>query len=148
MKYFLKNIGTAKVYPHKNPIKDFEDFGSLFWEEESRIWFSNNNFGGKMSKGDIIIQYIPLGYKLADYAGRIVGCFEVLTDYTECQNGQWKGYRSVVNKSLAFSNQSKYKTVLHIKKVMNSIPKAIQCGCAEISFHEAERIIQEIMKNN
>lgn len=144
MKYFLKNIGTAKADSSKDLIEEFERFESRFWTSESLIWFSNSNFGGRISKGDIIIQYIPVSHKQMRFAGRIVGFFEVQSDYVAIKKEKWNGYRKVLNKSLLFSLASKEKTLLYIKEVIDKIPKAIQCGCAEIPSGKAENIIEKI----
>ena len=147
MEYFLKNIGMARDKGSKNLIKEFEDFGSCFWNERSKVWFSNSNFGGNVSKGDIIIQYIPCSYKSAQFAGRIVGVYRVISEKIFLPNKQWKVYFEVENLCLKFSKKSKEKTILHIKQVIKNIPKAIQCGCAKISVQEAEKIIEQIKKS-
>lgn len=148
MRYFLKNIGTARDKGSENLIRDFEKFGSCFWEKQSKIWFSNSNFGGKISEGDIIIQYIPCSHEREKFAGRVVGVYRVISSYIPLKNEQWNGYRNVENLCVEFSKKSKERTILHIKQAISPIPKAIQCGCAEISSEKAEAVINEIMKRN
>jgi len=146
MKYFLKNWGHTKTNPSKSVSQLFyesEQNGGAFWREKCKVWFSDSGFGGRVEVGDVLIQYVPLGQPQEELAGRVLGYYEVESEFKrESLENQWFRYLEVKNLNKLFSEKSKNYPVLGIKAVIDKIPAAIQSGFAEISKEQAELIIK------
>lgn len=154
MKYFLKIWGNTYENPKANILSDYEKNGGAFWKENTKVWFGKSNIGGKVEIGDILIQYIPLGQPQKEFAGRVVGYYKVESDFkyenlliigenNKISNSFYR-YVEVKNLNVPFSERSKNRTILHIKKVINKFPASIQAGYARLTEEQAKYIINLI----
>lgn len=147
MNYFLKIIGDTKMRAEDNLIKEFETAGAEFWKKESRIILGKAAVG-RVKKGDILIQYVPKGAKDKKWAGRVVGCYEVIsiekpTDY-KTYFGHWVADCAAETMFEEFSRQSKDRTILRIDQLSVKLNGQIQSGLQNLSQEEGQRCVQKI----
>lgn len=150
MNYFLKILGSTKMKATDNAIEFFTKSGSLFWEKNSTILFGDSAWS-RVQKDDILIQYIPLGFKNKEWQGRIVGCYRA-TSHVKYKNyrapfgDEYNHYCEVENLTPKFSSASVNKSVITVRTVEVEFTGEQQSGIMGLSAREGQRIYNAIIE--
>lgn len=152
MNYFLKILGSTKMKATDDAIEFFTKSGSLFWEKNSTIVFGERAWS-RVQKGDILIQYIPLGFKSNAWKGRIVGCYRATSlvrykNYRAPFGDEYNHYCEVENLTPKFSLASINKSVLTVRAVEVEFNGEQQSGIMGLSVHEGQRIFNAVMEED
>lgn len=143
MNYFLKILGDTKM-PNGDPIPFFERSESKFWEEYSKILFSKTA-SGMVCKGDILIQYVPVGLKNQEWAGRVIGCYRAVS-HVQCKPykesfGEWDYFCDVENLTPKFANRAKLSTFVHVYELQIPIKGAMRSGIKRLTREQGESAV-------
>ena len=141
--YFLKILGDTKM-PGGDPLPFFERSESRFWEADSKILFSRIA-AGMVCKGDILIQYVPVGLKNAEWAGRVVGCYRAVS-HVQCKPykesfGEWDYFCDVKNLTPKFALRAKSRTFVHIYELQIDIKNKMRSGILRLTREQGERAV-------
>ena len=150
MNYFLKILGSTKMKPTDNAIEFFTKSGSLFWEKNSTILFGERAWS-RVQKDDMLIQYIPLGFKNKAWKGRIVGCYRATSpvrykNYRAPFGDEYNHYCEVENLTPKFSLASVNKSVITVRMVEVEFNGEQQSGIMGLSAREWQRIYNAVME--
>lgn len=144
MNYFLKILGDTNMHAG-DPIPFFEDSGSIFWESECTILFSNVA-AGMVCKGDILIQYIPKGFKNKEWAGRVIGCYRA-TSNVKCSpymapfGKAFNYFCDVENLTPKFANRAKCSTFVYIDELGIPLTGSLQSGIKRLTHEQGEMVV-------
>ena len=152
MNYFLKILGSTKMKATDNAIEFFTKSGSLFWEKSSTILFGERAWS-RVQKGDILIQYIPLGFANKAWKGRIVGCYRATSpvrykNYRAPFGDEYNHYCEVENLTPKFSLASINKSGITVRTVEVEFTGEQQSGIMGLSAHEGQRIFNAVMEED
>ena len=149
MNYFLKILGSTKMKATDDAIEFFTKSGSLFWEKNSTIVFGERAWS-RVQKGDILIQYIPLGFENKPWKGRIVGCYRAISpvrykNYRAPFGDEYNHYCEVENLSPKFSLASVNKSIITVRTAEIVFNGEQQSGIMGLYGGEGQRILSIVM---
>ena len=147
MNYFLKILGSTHMPENVEVLSFFVHSESLFWEKRSIVLFSDRA-AAQVREGDILIQYIPKGLKNNNFAGRVVGCFRIVSPVSRkhyaTDFGQWDNRCEVESLFPKFSAHSKNGTVIYVDKLNVKLGGQLQSGIQKLSQSDGARICKLI----
>lgn len=150
MNYFLKILGSTKMSETDNVIEFFIKSGSLFWEKNSTILFGERAWR-RVQKGDILIQYIPVGFRNSEWKGRIVGCYRVASpikykNYKAPFGDDYNHYCEAENLTQKFSLASVNKSLITVRSAGVRFNGEQEGGIMGLYDGEGARILNVVME--